>query len=422
LATVGWAVVLRWALGQRPPRRGAERRLHRPTGSLLVTLLSALLAAAPAAAPVAASPLGDDEREAILRHGPWPPARAQDPGNPLSGRREAERLGQWLFFDAALSPSGRVACATCHLPGLQFADGRARASGLAELARHTPSLWNAVHQRWQGWDGGADSLWAQAIRPLLDPAEMGGDAVHLQRRIVADTVLSCRWQRATGVSPAPPTPPETVLVGTARALGAFVATLQSPRTPFDDFRDALARGDRPAQARYPAAALRGLRLFVGRGNCAVCHQGPLFTHGEFADIGLPFFVRPGVVDSGRHGGIEQLQASPYTRLSPWAVGADATPIRHLHPQHRNFGEFKVPSLRGVADTPPYMHDGQLPTLERVIAHYSSLNEERLHADGERILRPLNLSDAEQADLLAFLRTLSPRRPVRWQPLPVPPCR
>jgi cytochrome c peroxidase len=212
--------------------------------------------------------------------------------------------------------------------------------------------------------------------------------------------------------------PQAVLVGTAKLISAYVATLVSGRTPFDEFRDALARGDRAAAARYPAAAQRGLQLFIGRGNCQLCHGGPRFTHGEFADIGLNFFVRPGVVDTGRFGGIEALKASPYNLLSRWADPAnaaredEAVKTRHVEATHRHFGEFKVPGLRQVARTAPYMHDGQLVTLEAVVQHYSELNLERLHADGEQVLRPLRLSPQEVQDLVAFLRTLTAGYPAR----------
>ncbi len=208
-----------------------------------------------------------------------------------------------------------------------------------------------------------------------------------------------------------------MLVRAAKAIGAFVGTLVSGRTPFDDFRDALARGDAVAAARYPLDAQRGLRLFVGQGRCNLCHVGPMFSNGEFADTGLPFFVRPGVVDPGRHGGIVALHASRYNLLSTFSDARDprvATKTRHVDAQHRNFGEFKVPSLRNVADTAPYMHDGQLATLDDVVRHYSELNLDRLHADGQQILRPLKLSDAERADLVAFLRTLSDPRARAWR--------
>ena len=400
-----------------------------------VALALALAAALPgprvaaAAVPAQAGLLDfkPDEVAQILRHGPWPPPLPADPGNPLAGRPAAIVLGQALFFDARLSPDGRLACATCHPPGQAFADGRARAEGRATLARNTPSLWNAAHQRWLGWDGAFDSLWSQALQPLRHPQEMAATAPQLQALLQGDARLACAWRQATGAPlPGPladADAAEALLVTLARALGAYVGTLVSGRTPFDRFRDALARGDWRAAAGYPLAAQRGLRLFIGRGQCSTCHSGPLFSNGEFADIGARFFVAPGVVDPGRHGGIAALQASPYTLLGPWAQPAppdEATrKTRHVLAQHRNFGEFKVPSLRNVALTAPYLHDGQLATLDAVLQHYSDLNLERLHADGEQILKPLRLRAGEQADLRAFLHSLTDTGATRWQP-PRPP--
>jgi cytochrome c peroxidase len=398
--------------GSRPWRSGRTGLASIAIG--LVLALQAHAATAPPAFTAA-------EREAILRHGPWPPPPAADPGNAQSGRPSARALGQRLFFDARLSPSGRVACASCHVPGLAFTDARRRSSGLAALDRNAPTLFDSVYQRWQGWDGAADSLWSQAIRPLLDAREMGSSADHVHGVLVADAELSCRYRSAFGRAPQDAAA-QAVLVDAAKAIGAFVATLISPRTPFDDFRDALARGDDRALASYPAAAQRGARIFVGKGNCALCHAGPRFSNGEFGDIGLPFFSRPGVVDAGRYAGIEALRASPYNRLSRWADAAEATPTRHVALQPRNFGEFKVPGLRLAAQTAPYMHDGQLATLADVVRHYAEIDEERLHADGERILKPLRLSDEEQAELVAFLRTLSPPAAAPWEPLHVGPCR
>lgn len=362
---------------------------------------------AAAQAPAALLDFTSEERAAIARHGPWPPPRAQDPGNAQSGRAAAVSLGQRLFFDARLSPGGQVSCASCHVPGLAFADGRARSQGLAELDRNSPSLWNAVHERWQAWDGAADSLWSQSIRPLLDGREMGSSAAHVQATLASDRELACRYERTFARKPTT-ADAEATMVDAAKAIGAFVATLVSPRTPFDEFRDALVRGDRRAAARYPLAAQRGLRLFVGRGNCALCHIGPRFSNGEFADTGLPFFSRPGQVDPGRHGGLEALHASSYNLLSRWADGGDATTTRHVMPQHRNFGEFRVPGLRQLVHTAPFMHDGSLARIEDVVQHYSALDEERLHADGERILRRLDLTPLQALDLTAFLRSLSSR--------------
>ncbi|HEX6017312.1 MAG TPA: cytochrome c peroxidase [Burkholderiaceae bacterium] len=362
---------------------------------------------------------GADEQRRILAHGPWPPPAARDPGNAQAGRRDAIALGELLFFDVRLSGDGRFACATCHQPALAFADGQRRSLGRGGvLDRNAPTLWNAVHERWYGWDGAADSLWSQAIRPIVDAREMSTTPAQVRALVAGDGELACRYRRTFGSAAATGADDEIVLVNAAKAIGAFVATLVSGRTPFDDFRDALARGDQAAMARYPASAQRGLKLFVGRGRCALCHTGPMFSHGEFGDTGLGFFVRPGVVDPGRHGGIAALRASRYNLLGRFsdspADSADAIKTRHVEPQHRNFGEFKVPSLRNVALTAPYMHDGQLATLDDVLAHYSELNLERLHADGERILEPLHSSAGEKADLLAFLRTLSDPRAGAWQ--------
>lgn len=372
--------------------------------------------------PAAAAPALDPaERARVLSLGPWPPPPALDPGNALAGRPEAIALGQRLFFDTRLSPDGRIACASCHVPALAFADGRARSHGRAELDRNAPSLWNAVHERWWGWDGAADSLWSQAIRPLLDPRELASHPQHLRSLIGGDAELACRWRWVFGSGPG--ADDEALLVQLGKAIGAFVGTLVSAPTPFDRYRDALARGDARAAARYPEDARRGLQLFVGRGRCHLCHGGPRLSHGEFGDIGAGFFVRPGVVDPGRHGGIVALRASRYNLLSPHADDAveAATKTRHVALQHRNFGEFKVPSLRNVALTAPYLHDGRIATLAGVVRHYSELDLERLHADGERILQPLRLSAREQADLLSFLHTLTDPGARRWRPAAPAAC-
>ena len=192
-----------------------------------------------------------------------------------------------------------------------------------------------------------------------------------------------------------------------KALAAYQETLVSTATPFDHFRDALATGDASAASRYPIAAQRGLRLFIGSGNCVLCHFGPRFTNGEFADIGAPFFV-PGGVDSGRHGGLARLLRSPFSRVGRFsdAPSAAAVSTRHVSAQPRNFGEFRVPSLREVARTAPYLHNGSLATLADVVRHYSELDLDRLHVHGEQILRPLRLSAEQAVDLVTFLETLS----------------
>jgi hypothetical protein len=228
----------------------------------------------------------DDERSRILAHGPWPPKPRRDPSNRVSGKPEAIALGERLFFEPRLSSTGSVLCATCHAPFRAFQDARPRGFGLEEVERNTPSLINVGVYRWYGWDGAHDSLWAQSVRPLLDPREMRATPAHVAG--VLRKYFPKDYQRAFG-RPVPPDD-EEAMVDVGKALAAYQETLVSGRTPFDDFRDALARNDAGGMRRYPMAAQRGLAIFAGKGNCSTCHFGAHFTNGEFADAGIPFFV------------------------------------------------------------------------------------------------------------------------------------
>jgi len=347
----------------------------------------------------------EEEVRRILSHGPWPPPARRDPSNRVSGKPAAIALGEKLFFEPRLSGTGSVLCATCHVPFRGFQDARERGFGLEDVDRNTPALFNVGFHRWYGWDGAHDSLWSQSIRPLLDAREMNASASHVAKLV--RKIFFSPYKKA--FDRPIPEDDEEVLVDVGKALAAFQETLVSGRTPFDDFRDAIERNDVVSMKIYPAAAQRGLKIFVGKGNCSVCHFGPQFTNGEFADTGVPFFAAPGRVDSGRHEGIKKLKNSPLNLLGRFnddASRATATGTRHVEMQHRNFGEFRVPGLRNVARTAPYMHNGSLATLTDVVKHYSDINEERLHLDGERVLRKLNLSPEEVEDLVTFLVSLS----------------
>lgn len=380
----------------------SARRILRAVGALTLCALS------PAIAHDAPAPaFSESELRRIVAHGPWPPAQSRDPSNRVSGNAEAIAFGRALFHEPRLSQTGTIACATCHQAARSLTDGLSRGHGIGRSDRNTPSLANVGGQRWYGWDGANDTLWAQSLRPMLDPREMGSDLAHIAATVRNDIALRARYSSTFGADV--PADDEAVAVNVAKALAAWQETQVTGRTPFDEFRDALARGDAAAAARYPAAARRGLAIFIGRGNCGMCHAGSRFSNGEFHDIGIPFFVEPNRVDPGRYDGIRKLQASRYNLLGPFsddAARSTATSTRHVVLEHRNYGEFKVPSLRNVARTAPYMHNGSVKTLPDVLRHYSALDEDRLHADGERILKPLGLTPDEIGDLVAFLESLS----------------
>ena len=347
------------------------------------------------------------ERAMIALHGPWPPPFEADSSNRVSGDPLAIRLGKTLFFDPALGGDAGLSCASCHDPSRAFTDGRDTGFGRARLRRNTSTVLNLAGNRWFGWDGGSDSLWAQSIRPLVAPEEMAITAADLQILLIANDYYRDTYQAVFGVSLMDEAD-DQVLVNIAKALAAYQETLITPRTPFDAFRDALLKNDPVGMSAYPESAQRGLKLFIGEGRCNLCHFGPKFSNGEFAEIGIPYFVEGGV-DAGRYRGIKQVKSSPYSLLGAYNDGSpshNAVSTRQVRLTQRNWGEFKVPGLRQITESAPYMHNGSLPTLRHVILHYSNLDEERLHADGEKILRPLNLGEQQIEDPLSFLASLS----------------
>ena len=149
----------------------------------------------------------EQEKRAIARHGPWPQPVLVDRSNRVSGSADAIALGRALFFDLRLSPKGDMACASCHQPGRALSDGRDRAHGRERLDRNTPGLWNAGLGRWFGWDGGADSLWGFALRPMLNPLELGASASHVaallrDARCFADRFRGSAITRLISMTPA----------------------------------------------------------------------------------------------------------------------------------------------------------------------------------------------------------------------------
>jgi cytochrome c peroxidase len=368
-----------------------------------------------------------DEFRTLLRHGPWPAPWSRDASNRVSGKPQAIAFGEQLFFEPRLSGAGAVSCATCHMPERQFSDGRKLGAALAEVDRNTPSLLNVRFHRWFGWDGGHDNLWSQSVRPLLDAREMGASEGHVAKLMRSDAALSCGYRRAFGHEP--PVDDEVAMMDVGKALAAFQETLISVRTPFDDFRDAMARNDWKAAAAYPEPARRGAKIFVGKGNCSLCHFGPVFTHGEFHEIGIPIVRKSGGVDWGRYQGIKQLRASRFNLLGAYnddKTKANGQSTRHIDLAPQTFEQFKVPGLRNVALTAPYMHNGHFATLREVVKHYSQIDVTLLHqahiyagdvfaqaVPTDTVLQPLNLSEQEINDVVAFLESLSERAPVKF---------
>ncbi|TMH17148.1 MAG: hypothetical protein E6H70_07775 [Betaproteobacteria bacterium] len=390
---------------------GIERKRHIAIhlARAAVGAACVLLAATSAAQDLAAKPVFTDrEIKIILSHGPWPALAQPDPSNRGSGKPDAIEFGTRLFFDQRLSGKGTVACASCHVPERNWSDNLTRGVGMSEVDRNTPTLMNLAASRWYGWDGASDSLWSQSLRPILDERELAATPRHVAELVRNDEQLSCRYRKAFGTPPSP-TDDEAVLVDVGKALAAFQETLVSGRTPFDRFRDALAKAELPPLGTYSEPAQRGLKIFIGRGGCTTCHSGPNFTGGEFFATGLSRFAPRGQPDPGRQAAIRQLMESRFNLLGPYnddKTGTGAARTREASLEKASFGEFKVPSLRNLILTAPYGRDGGVETLAEVVRHYAGLDAVRLHAKDGRPAKPLNLTPREQTDLVVFLESLS----------------
>ena len=366
-----------------------------------------LVLAGPVAADEAVT-FTDVDVKRLLQHSPLPPPPA-DETNAKADDPRAAALGRALFFETRLSGGGRLACASCHQPERSWTDGLALAHGTEEGRRHTPSLWNVAYNRWYFWDGRADSLWSQALQPIESPREMAGSRDAAVRLVREDASLRRAYAAAFGPLPAGSDRPAVtrVFVNLGKALEAFERTLLSRRAPFDAFAEALRAGDLAGQLALGPAAQRGAKLFVGRAGCRVCHAGPTFSDGEFHDIGL---VPATVGDPGRLEGIDRLRQGEFGAGSQWSDGTDgprAENVRYLARAAHAQGQFKTPTLRNVALTAPYMHDGRMATLLDVLAHYSALpGRDTPGPHQENVLKPLALTPAERADLVAFLESLT----------------
>lgn len=390
-------------------------------------------------APAPAVDFSPAERDLLLTMSPLPPP-PRDKTNAVDGNPAAIALGSALFFDKRLSGSGQFSCATCHDPAKAWTDGESlpRAQGVG--LRNTQTLWNAAYQRWLFWDGRADSLWSQALHPIEDPLEMDGTRLQIAHAIAGDSALATQYRALFGEIPdlgdaqrfpsqggprslqveaqlnwwqmqaADREQVNRIFVNVGKAIAAFEGTIVTEDAPFDRFVADLRAG-RHSNA-LSASAQRGLKLFIGRGNCSVCHSGPNFSNLEFHDIRVPPLNAQMQPDPGRARGIAELAADEF--VSAGYFSDDPSGVRAQHLAFLNadagvLGHFKTPSLRNVALTAPYMHQGQMATLREVVEYYSTLNTAVEPADPnhvEALLVKLDLSEREVDDMVAFLESLS----------------
>ncbi len=334
-------------------------------------------------------------------------ARAEDLGSPLglppvpatiAGTPQMRSLGEKLFFDRSLSANGTLSCAMCHIPAQGYASNQSALSIGMEgraLRRNAPSLYNVVFKKYLFHDGRETDLGAQVWGPLLTPDEMGNAGIGpLLARIAQDKDYGRAFRAAF--------PSEGVtMVTLGRAIAAYEASLLKGDSRFDR---ALYGGDRAA---LTAQEWRGYEIFASKGGCAVCHEigatTALFTDQSWHDTGVAF--RP------RNEGTTSVELAPgvTTHVGLSAFGPDRPDPRsdlgrfEITKDPADRWAFTTPSLRGVKDTWPYMHDGSLGTLEEVVEFYDLGGRPNPNLDPR--LKPLGLTADEKAALVAFLKAL-----------------
>jgi len=377
------------------------------------------------------------EVERILQHSPLP-APPPDPTNAVADLPAAAALGQAVFFDPRFSRNGKIACVTCHDFKRGLGDGKPMPDAFP-VDRNVPSLWNVAYNRWFFWDGRADSLWGQALQPLENPREHGGTRLQVVHAIRNDARLKALYEAVFGALPdlgdaarfpaaggpvreaadgpnrkawASMKEDDRVVVdrvfsNVGKSLEAYERKLVSRRSPFDVFVEGLRSGDRAKQAALSASAKAGLKLFIGRGNCRLCHGGPAFTDGEFHNLGIP--PTRGGPTAFRFDAIPECRSDPFNGKGAFSDDreAGAKKLDYLVHLPDSWGQVKTPGLRNVARTAPYMHQGQFKTLEEVVEFYSMLQNVLQAGHHERtILLPLLLDKAESRGLVDFLESLT----------------
>jgi cytochrome c peroxidase len=388
--------------------------------------------------------LWSEDEIAIIKSlwiGNLPPLKP-DPSNIYADNEKAAELGHLLFFETQLSKNGKVSCASCHRPELFFTDTLSQSKGTGKTLRHSPSLVGVAYNDWFYWDGRRDNHWSQVLNALEAEGEHESNRLQIVQSIFKNKTYRTLYQSVFGNFPTDISPYQIAasprgkeaekqaweniptekkrainhaFANIGKALAAYQRKLLPAPSRFDSYVGEISSDNkkntpplrRESFGQYKTlneAEIRGLKLFIDpKSSCLNCHNGPLFTNHGFHNIGLPDRENS-FPDLGRVFGIQAAFLDEFSCKSIYSDcdAKDCKELQYLNQEHIEGKSFKVPSLRNVSRTAPYMHDGRFRTLKDVINHYNSVSISRLKS---RELLPLNASPQDMEALIAFLRTL-----------------
>jgi cytochrome c peroxidase len=345
------------------------------------------------------------------------PKLPPDPTNKYGDDPRAADFGHRLFFDTRLSSNGMIACTTCHEPERDFTDGKQVSIGVGVTPRNAPTIIGAAHNIWFFWDGRKDSQWSQALASLENPLEHNMPRDQAVEAIRSNPDLSRDYVAIFGILPVSSDRDgvNRAFSNIGKAIAAYERRIMPGPAKFDRYAEAIFAGRQPAPPdNLTLDERQGLHVFISDqlGRCLRCHNGPLFTNQHFHNIGVAEPTRQDL-EEGRIAGIETALADEFNCTGKYS---DARPnecaelnfARRNSPELR--GAFKVPTLRNLLKTGPYMRIGSRRTLEDVMWHYRTLPIARV---GQSELNDLPITSTEFDQLEAFLRTLD-------GPINVPP--
>lgn len=369
----------------------------------------------------------DYEKEKVKYFSIWSLSTSPiDKSNRFINNSDAISLGKKLFFDPKLSQSGKISCSSCHVTDGEFVPNESVPANVSRKFRTTMSIEGAAYGKFFFWDGRSDSLWSLALEPIENP-----DEHNFPRALAVQYLIQNYFQEITSLlkshkdlsshldiviesldssnSPSYKNSLNHIFSVIGKSIAAYISTISITSGEWDITAKKII--DNQPLNEQDKNLLAGFKIFSGKARCSNCHTGPLFSDKSFHNTGMPVHKELGF-DAGRYAVINKLRTAEFGCLSSYsdAKKEDCSHITQMNiSAHKNFGNFKTASLRGVQKRERLGHSGQFYSIEDMLSHYESARpsplDSMLGQGSLSELRPFTLTKSERDSLLAFLKSL-----------------